>query len=392
MVRVAQVVTRFIAGAGGVALRGALALDRSRFSVTVLAADGGTLLDQAEDAGLEVVRLRHLCPEIDPRADWLAAHELTDELGSRDFDVVHTHSAKAGALGRWTAHRLGVPAIVHTLHGFPFHEFQSPARRWAYIQVERRLGRVTNRFLAIGSQVAADAIRLGIAGPEQIRAVASAIDASAGAAANGGRPVARRLMGVPADAPVIGTVGRLDHQKAPADMVAAFERLSRPGVRFVWIGGGPLEAAVRRLVERRGLSSRFLLLGERSDVSRLLPGLDVFASSSLYEGLPCAVVEAMAAGVPVVATAVNSVPEVVVPGRTGLLVAPRAPGQLGRALEYLFDLPAEAARMAAEARVHIGARFDPDVLGRDLEETYDAALRGRRRPSSAPLARVGGAG
>jgi glycosyltransferase involved in cell wall biosynthesis len=379
MLRVAQVVTRFVAGAGGVALRGALTLDPARYAVTVLAADGGSLLGEAEAAGLAVVRLRHLRPDLAPAADLRALHELSQRLGERAFDVVHTHSAKAGALGRLAAHRLGVPAIVHTLHGFPFHEFQSPLRRRAYLAAERRLGRLTDYFCGVGAAVSAEAVRLGIAPAERIRAIASAIDPT------GLRPptaaergAARRLLGVPDGARVVGTVGRLDPQKAPADMVAAIAHLDRGDVHFVWVGGGPLAGAVRRLAAERGLTGRFHLLGERADVSRLLPGLDVFAMASLYEGLPCAVVEAISAGVPVVATAVNSVHEVVVPGRTGLLVRPGAPRELARALAHALDHPEEAARMAAAARVLIGERFLPAGLGSDLEDVYALALAHRR--------------
>jgi glycosyltransferase involved in cell wall biosynthesis len=390
MVRVAQVVTRFIAGAGGVALRGAQALDRDRFSVTILSQDGGPLFAEAERAGLQVVRLRHMRPELSPSEDPRALNELKERLAEGGFEIVHTHSAKAGALGRLAAHRLGVPGIVHTLHGFPFHEFQSRIRRHAYIETERRLGRITDQFLAVGAAVAAEAIRLRIAPPERIRTIASAIDpVGLEPASPATRSAARLLIGLPASAKVVGTVGRLDYQKAPADMVAAARGLTDADVRFVWVGGGPLRDSIQRLIDREGLASRFLLLGERDDVKRLLPAFDVFAMASRYEGLPCAVVEAIAAGIPVVATAVNAVPEVVIPGRTGLLVPPAAPDQLGRALAYLLYHPQEAAEMAVAARSALGDRFRPDELGRDLTEVYSRALGHTAGGVGMPLAAVG---
>jgi glycosyltransferase involved in cell wall biosynthesis len=147
---------------------------------------------------------------------------------------------------------------------------------------------------------------------------------------------------------------------------------------MVWIGDGNLRERAERLIERRGLSGRFRLLGERADVPELLPALDVFAMSSLYEGLPCAVVEAMQAGIPVVATAVNSVPEIVISGRTGLLARPGDPASLSRSLRYLLDNPDEGRRMAEAAREHIGDGFRPEVLGRDLMESYAVALRAGR--------------
>jgi glycosyltransferase involved in cell wall biosynthesis len=375
-VRVAQVVTRFIAGAGGVALRGARALDPDRYQVTVLAADGGSLLDEAERSGFKVVRLRHMVPELDPRADTRALRELIDRLGAGAFQVVHTHSAKAGALGRWAARRVGVPAVVHTFHGFPFHDFQSRIRRRGYIEVERRLGRITSRFLAVGAAVAADAIRLGIAPCDRIRVIAAAVGDDLPPTSPEARARARRLLGLPPDVPVIGTVGRLDYQKAPGDMIAALAQLGRPDVRLVWVGDGPLRAKAQQALSAHGLEDRFLLLGERQDVPAILPGLDVFAMSSLFEGLPCAVVEAMTCGIPVVATAVNAVPEIVVPGRTGVLARPHDPASLARGMAWLLDHPGEATRMAVAGREQLGDRFVPEALGRDLQETYALALQG----------------
>ncbi len=387
MRRVAQVITRFIAGAGGVALRGAMALDPERYSVTILSAPGGPLFAEAEKAGFEVIRLSHMRPEISLREDPLALRELTAELRKGRFDVVHTHSSKAGALGRVAAHRVGVPAIVHTFHGFPFHNFQSLPLRVTYVEIERRLGRITDQFLAVGGAVAAQAISLKIAPAERIRAIASAIENDIPEATPSSRAAARLRLGVPEDALVVGTVGRLAPQKAPQDMVAAMEAMARADVYFVWVGGGPLLESTRKRIERRGLAGRFLLLGERQDVGALLPAFDVFALASLYEGLPCSIVEAMTCGVPVVATAVNAVPEVVVAGRTGLLVPPGAPKLLGRAIAYMLDHPDEGKRMASAARAQLGDRFHPAVLGRDLAETYELALNGSAAdvPSSLGL-------
>jgi glycosyltransferase involved in cell wall biosynthesis len=157
--------------------------------------------------------------------------------------------------------------------------------------------------------------------------------------------------------------------------VEAIAALRRPDVYMVWVGDGNLRTKTERLIHRRALDDRFILAGNRSDVSTLLPGFDVFAMSSLYEGLPCAVVEAMTSGVPVVATAVNSVPEIVIPGKTGLLARPADPASLSRALAYVLEHPDEAARMAAAARLHVGDRFSAEVLGRDLSEAYEIALR-----------------
>jgi glycosyltransferase involved in cell wall biosynthesis len=374
--RVAHIVTKLAAGAGGITLRGAMAADPARYASTILAAEGGSLVQRAKDAGIEVVELRHMpiTRGVYPRSDYVGFRELAAHLARHEYDLVHTHSAKAGGIGRLAARRAGVPVVVHSFHGFPFHEFQSPAARHALISIERRLARMTDYFLTDGTAVAAEAIRLKIAPPDRIRAISSPIDAVA-RVSPARRADARRRLGLSAESKVVGTAARLDGQKSPLDMVKAIAALGRDDVVMVWIGDGHLRAETEKLIHRLGIEHRFRLAGERSDVPTLLPAFDVFAMSSLYEGLPCAVVEAMSCGVPVVATAVNSVHEIVISGRTGLLARPGDPASLSRALGSMLDHPAEAARMANAARAHIGDRFTPAVLARDMAEAYEVALR-----------------
>jgi glycosyltransferase involved in cell wall biosynthesis len=376
---VATIVTRLTAGAGGVALRGACALDEHRFRATIITADSGSLLGEAEAAGLDIVRLSHLVPELSAGEDARAFAELVRVLSRSDFDIVHTHSAKAGALGRSAARVVGVPAIVHTFHGFPFHEFQSPVRRFAYVAAEQRLARMTDAFLAIGSAVAAEAVRRRIAPVDRVRVIDSAISQTGPTVSRISRFRARQQLEIPPGMHVIGTVARLDYQKAPHDLVAAIAALDRPDVLAVWVGDGPLRDEVADEIRRRDLAQRFWLVGERSDVADLLPAFDVFALSSLYEGLPCALVEAMVCGIPVVATAVNSVHEIVVPGRTGMLVPPRDPARMATALASLLDNSDRAAQLASEARRRLEGRFESADLGTDLMDTYDVAVHAATR-------------
>jgi glycosyltransferase involved in cell wall biosynthesis len=390
-IRVAQIVTKFTAGAGGVTLRGALALDQDRYSTTVFAADGGSLIEPAKEAGLEVVVVPQLAGGrgIYPWVDLRAMRQLSAHLAAGDFDLVHTNSAKAGALGRLASRSVGVGAVVHTFHGFPFHPFQSPPVRGSLLSLERRLGRLTDYFLAAGTVTAADAVRLRIAEPERIRSIAPPIEAHIPAVTETARRHARQLLRIPTGAKVVGTTARLDAQKAPLDMVAAFAALKRPDLHMIWIGDGELRAKTERAIEREGIRDRFHLIGNRTDVASLLPAFDVFAMSSLYEGLPCAVAEAMVAGIPVVATTVNSVPEIVLAGKTGLLARPGDPSSLSRALGYMLDHPHEASRMASAARAYIGGRFRPDAFARDLTEAYELALRfGAERTSGAQKAQI----
>ncbi|HTT49929.1 MAG TPA: glycosyltransferase [Streptosporangiaceae bacterium] len=373
-VRVATVITRLEGGAGQHALRGAQAMDPARYPMTIITGSGDQLLDEARAAGLEVIVEPSLRAPLAPASDVRALARLTALLRGRGFDVVHTHCAKAGVLGRLAAHRAGVPRLVHTYHGFPFHEFQGAARRRGYIQVERRLGRITDVALCVGTGVAVEAVRQRLVAPERVHTigvVAAGAD-QAGACpppAVTGRRRARAELGLPADATVVGAVGRLTYQKAPEDFLAALRALGRPGVTGVWIGGGELAGQVAaRAASQPG--NRLLLAGQRSNVPDLLPAFDVFALPSRYEGLPTAVVEAMVCGIPVVATAVNAVGDVVIPGETGLLVPPGRPELLAEAVAFLLDSPGAAARMAAAARARLGTRFGTQALRCALIAAY----------------------
>lgn len=426
--RVANVITRMSGGAGGVVLRGALALDPARYETTIITgsagldgrvapepagwqpvppgwplvltgeaalvgAPAGDLLAEAYAAGLTVVRLPDLVRQIDPRRDLRALQALTRLFAEGGYDVVHTHTAKAGALGRIAARRVdhlrraedtsrtrhasraelpgsGSIRVVHTYHGFPFHDFQPLWRRSLYVNAERWLGRRTDAFLAVGSSVAAEAVHRRLAPPDRIRVIPPAIAPRAGRPADElARVRARRRMGLPSNVRVVGVVGRVDYQKAPEQWVDAVAAAG-DDVWGVWVGDGPLWDRLVARVRRSGLGERFRCLGYRTDVPDLLPGFDVFALASRYEGLPCALVEAMQAGVPVAATSVNAVPELVVPGETGMLAPPGQPRLLGCAIRYLLDRPEEARRMATTAAARLGDRFTPDVLGTVLDQTY----------------------
>ena len=179
--RVVTIITRLEGGAGVLTLHGATALDPDRFRVTIVTGSGNHLLDQAAAAGLEVIMEPALRTPIDPRSDLLALRALGTLLRQRPFDVAHTHTSKAGVLGRMAARRAGVPRIVHTYHGFPFHEFQSPGRRGAYIAIERQLGRITDVALCVGTGVAVEAVRRRLVAPERIRTIGVAVEGAAGA-------------------------------------------------------------------------------------------------------------------------------------------------------------------------------------------------------------------
>ncbi|GAA4236317.1 glycosyltransferase family 4 protein [Actinomadura meridiana] len=404
--RVATVITRFNGGAGQVALNGLLALPDDGYECALVTggvgidntaatsddvvlygddavanAAPGDLTGRAHAAGMEIVQVGPLVPQISPRDDLTALRTLTRVLAEGRYDVVHTHSSKGGFIGRLAAARAGVPRIVHSWHGFPFNEFQSWARRRVYIGLERIAAKHTDAFLAVGTATATSALRLGFATPERVRLSWPAVDVDAYAAAPGSRARARRGLDLPLGVKVVGSIGRLTYMKGPEIFAKAIARLP-DDVFGLWVGGGPMTDDMRKLTAKLGIGERMRWLGHRDDVGDLLPAFDLFAMPTRTEGLPCVLVEAIGAGVPLIATAVSSNADLVLAGETGLLVRPEDPDGLATAISALLDDPAAAARMAARAREHIGDWFTPEHLGAVLDETYRGTSRrpGPRRP------------
>ncbi|MCP9950392.1 glycosyltransferase [Actinomadura madurae] len=187
---------------------------------------------------MEIVQVGPLVPQISPRDDLAALRTLTRVLAEGRYDVVHTHSAKGGVIGRVAAARAGVPRIVHTWHGFPFNEFQSWARRRVYIGLERIAAKRTDAFLAIGSETVTTALRLGLTSPERVRLSWPAVDVDAYATAPGSRAQARRRLDLPLGVKVVGSIGRLTFQKGPEIFAKAIARLP-DDVFGLWAAAAP---------------------------------------------------------------------------------------------------------------------------------------------------------
>ena len=403
-VKVLHVITRFWAGAGGNTLLSALGADPERYEVWVAGAEGGPLWARAELAGLATVKLRRFREVLSPVDDLYVLWQLVRLMRRERFTVVHTHSAKGGFLGRLAAWLTRVPLVVHTYHGFSYHDFMPARRRRLYLALER-LGRPwADAFLAVSPRVASEAVTMRLAPPGSVTVVPSAVELEH--LPDPPDPRLRRELGVPPGVRLVGTVGRLDLQKAPLDFVRMAARVAaaRPAVRFVMVGDGPLAADVRAEAERLGV--RVDLVGFRADAPALATAFDVFVISSLYEGLGRALTEALGAGRPVVATAVNGVPDLVVPGATGLLAPAGDPEALAENVTWLLDHPEEGRRMGAQGRALVHSLFDPALMCELIDRTYrhllglpdpgareiDLTERASARPAAVAAATDGRAG
>lgn len=372
-IKVTHILTRpELGGAQANTLHTVRHLDRRRFAPSLITSPDGPLAGEAAaipDA--EIVFVRDLVREIRPLTDWQAADELVRVLQALAPDIVHTHSSKAGVLGRWAARRAGVPVVVHTVHGFPFHDHQSLIARSVFVGVERVMARCTDRFICVSHADIAKGERHRIFTSERVTLIRSGIDLSACRSASGQGVALRDALGVPDDAPLVGMVACFKPQKDPVTFVRIAAEVHRelPEARFLMVGDGALRGAVEAARRAAGLDDVVLLPGWRRDIPAVMDACDVVALTSLHEGLPRVVPEAMACSRPVVATAVDGTPELVTDGETGYLVPP---GSVRMAADRIMQLlrDPDAARQMGEAGSRRVAAFDIDAMVRRQEELY----------------------
>ncbi|NOT34533.1 MAG: glycosyltransferase family 4 protein [Candidatus Eisenbacteria bacterium] len=376
-VRVLHIITRMIVGGAqeNTMLSCAL-IDRERFPSVLLCGpetgSEGELHTETRARGVTMHLEPHLVRAPHPFKDLSVIARLARFIREQAFDVVHTHSSKAGIVGRIAARRAGVRAVVHTVHGWGFHPRQNPLERELYQRLERWCASMCRSIVVVAEADREEGLELGIGRAEQYVTIRSGIEIEAFRDVAIAREEIRARLGLDLDAFVIGCVGRLSPQKSPLDLFAAFTRVAaaRPDAHLVYVGDGPHRAALEAAAARASLEHRVHLLGLRRDVPELLRAFDVFALSSRWEGLPRVFPQAMAAGLPIVATRVDGAPDAIVSGETGWLVeVGDASGMAARLIEIAND-PTKAKRMGAAGRARVD-EFSSTRMVAQLEQLYE---------------------
>jgi glycosyltransferase involved in cell wall biosynthesis len=368
--RVVHVITRLIAGG---AQQNTILSCRSlqgRYDVTLVTGppDGreGSLLEQARHHGIPTIVIDELVRPVRPFADAAAYRRLLGLFRDERPQIVHTHSSKAGILGRAAAWRAGVQVIVHTNHGLPFHRGQPAPLRGLYWVADRIASRLTHRIVCVGEEMKRQAIRARLGSPELFEVVPSGVEIDRFLDARS----ARSRLGIPEEVPVAGVVSRMATHKGHAFLVEA----APPGLHLLLVGDGVERARLERAVRRCGIEATFTGHVPPEEVPDLIASMDLLVHPSLWEGLPRAPVEALLAGRPVVAFDSDGTREVVIDGVTGRLVPPRDVRGMRLAIEELLALPDRGRSMGEEGRRRFRERFDWRAAGRNLDAVYGELL------------------
>ena len=340
----------------------------------------GSLLDYAQENEVHPVAIPQMVGEasLGPR-DIVALLKLYRLLRVERPQIVHTHTAKAGFLGRLAARLAGVPVIVHTYHGHVLHGYYGPFKSWLLRQMERRLARITDRLVAVSRLVKEDLIAYRIAPAEKISVIPLGFDLEPFFDCRSLKGEFRNELGLGAGDKLVGILGRIfpikNHRLFLESAAQVAEQES--SVRFVIVGDGILRREMERYAQNLGIRQQVIFTGWRRDLPRIYADLDLLVVSSNNEGTPVSAIEAMASGCPVVATRVGGLADVIQDAETGYLVPAKQPQRLTGAMLELIRDPQRAEQMGRLAQLSVKERFSLDRLLRDTENLYEELLNAK---------------
>jgi glycosyltransferase involved in cell wall biosynthesis len=376
-IKVAHVITRLeLGGAQQNTLYCCANHDRKKFDVVLISGIGGYLDAEAKKIkNCKTFFLPEFKHAIHPWWDFIALRKISSILKQEEVQIVHTHSSKAGFLGRWAAHLAEVSHIVHTVHGWGFFKDQFFLTRFLYQTLERWTALITDEMIVVSQDNADEGLSHGIGKKEQYKVIHSGIiPAKYVLPAVRVKKIHHELN--PQNRPCILVLSNFKKQKSPLDVVETAKQLivEIPSILFLWAGDGPLLSVVKEAIERGGLSKNFKLLGWREDIAELLAVSDVMFLASIHEGLPRVVLQTMAAGKPVVATAVNGTPEAVKQGVTGYLIQPHATREMAEALVKILSNKSLARKMGKAGQKSLKGTFLMNNMLLEIEKLYGALM------------------
>lgn len=348
-------------------------LDPVRFEASLICSPGGLLDEEAKQGKAPVYFVRVLVRPIRPIHDVLALAALYRLLRRLKPHIVHTHSSKAGVLGRMAAYVAGVPVILHTFHGFGFTPAQSGPLRKLFVWIEKGCALLSAHLIFVSEDNRSEAAALGIGPRTPNSLIRSGIVLPSPTAPLPEGEGIRRELGIADNAYVVVSVGNFKPQKNPMDLarVASEVLKKNPDTHFILAGDGELRLSVEAWCRERGLAAQTHFLGWRRDIPELLAASNCFLLTSLWEGLPRALVEASAAGRPCVAYGVNGVKDILQDGVTGFLIPPGDVAGAAGKIAWLRDHPGEGRRLGEAAARRVADEFDIDRMVRRQEALYE---------------------
>ena len=340
----------------------------------------GSLIEEVRShGGIETIEVPNLVRQLAPVRDLRCRLELARVIRSFRPEIVHTHSSKAGILGRAAARAAGVPGIVHTIHGLPFHPYQSRATNRLYVGLERWAANKCDAIVCVADAMRDQALAEGVGRTEQYHTIYSGMDVESFTNNQVDRDAWRAGHGIGPEDHVIGTVARLAELKGHDDLLDAMgDRLKNaPRIKLLWVGDGYWADRLKRRVHEMGLERSVIFAGRLppGEIPNVMHCIDVLAHPSWREGLPRTVPQALLSGTPVIANDVDGTSEVVIDGQTGRLVQPGDIAALEATLAGAIDDPLAEQSLAGAGRTLCLELFPARRMIDDLDRLYTSLLR-----------------
>lgn len=347
-------------------------LPRDAFDLTIGYGPGYPLDQPVEGLGVRVIHLS-LSRGLSPSTNLRGAVQVYRFLKRERFDVVCTGCSIAGLIGRVTGYLVGVPQRVHVAHVFASQPNQPAVARALYLRLERWLDRLTTHYVAVCEASKTFGVRSAIMPFDKVTVIHNGIDTRTTDLGPVNEAFAASI-GISLQRPVVGTAGRLELQKGVRYLIEAFPQVLSvlPDAQLLIAGDGPLKENLVQLAESLGISDHVRFIGWREDVNRVLKCMDVFCLPSLYEMFPYSLLEALSMQRPVVAAAVDGVPEIIIDRHSGLLVPARDSPALAGAILRCLEEPSAARRMAQAGRELVEAEFSVDSMARQYADLFRA--------------------
>ena len=332
-------------------------------------------IKDAEARGVKIVPLASLVRRIDPVRDIRAFLSLWRLIRKERPFIVHTHSSKAGILGRWAAWLAGIPIVVHTPHGHVFWGYGNRFMTVIFTFMEKLAAFITDKIIVLTEQEGEDHVRFGIASREKFLPIHSGVDVNKFLDMSVSKVEMKRSLGIPDDVFVVGTVGRLTAVKGQRYLIEAARKIVdiEPHAVFVILGDGELLGELQEMASRLGIKENMRFLGWRSDVAEVMSTFDIFALPSLNEGMGRVLAEAMAAGKPLVASNVGGIPDLVKHGQNGFLVGPGDADGLSGAIRKLLTDKEMRDEMGGRGRA-MAHDFSVEKMVEKIDALYSSLL------------------
>jgi glycosyltransferase involved in cell wall biosynthesis len=339
----------------------------------------GSLLDRAKaHGGIECIETPHLIRPVHPLRDWKCHRDLRRLIADWKPDVVHTHSSKAGIIGRLAAWKLGVPCVIHTIHGLAFHPYQGRLKNAIYIVSERIAAKRCHVIACVADAMRDQALAAGIGRSEQYVTVYSGMEVDRYLEPSWTRAEVRDELGLNEDDFVIGTVSRLAELKGHDDLLDAVGPMMKDDarIRLLWVGDGWWRDRLLKRVSDMGLANRVITTGlvPPEDIPKYHRAMDALAHLSYREGLPRVVTQALLSALPTIAYDVDGTREVCIDGETGRLLKPGDRDGITQAVRWMLDEPEAARALGRAGRELCAERFAAAKMVEHLEAIYEAQL------------------